>query len=471
MVHRILKFGIGPRLFVAVLLCLAVLGAATIFTVRWSLLPSQSAAPRGIETDNRGLIDALQASYKHHGSWAFLPSDAEDRRHWVRILWIRTLNAGGGKSVMTSGTYGDRIALVDTGGHLLSGVLPGPILRALGSIDTRSTPLMVDGQRVGYLVVAGADNADDTLAVAFLLQQSGRLGAIAAAGLLLALALAVLVAAHFRRPIARLVDGAQMLEDGRYDTRMDDSRRDELGTLASAFNHLAARLQRTELGRRQWVADTSHELRTPLAVLRAQIESLEDGIRSPTPENLRLMLTHVESMTRRVDDLYSLAQSDMAELRYEKRRIDLWPLVEAVADGFRDRAAAAGLTITTDTAPPRSTVLCDADRMRQVLANLIENAVRYTHAGGRVHVRGDVDGGSLRVTIDDSAPGVPALLLERLGERFFRTDEARASAHGGAGLGLALARRILEAHEGGIAFAASDLGGLQARIDLPLEPE
>ena len=466
-----MKFGIGPRLFVATLLCLSVLGAATMLTVRWSLLPDRSTSSPATETGGRGLIGALQAAFKDHGSWAFLPSDKLERHRWIRSLWIETLNAGDSKSGVSTGTYGDRIGLVDMDGHLLSGVLPGPVLRAFSSIDTRSMPLTVDGRRVGYLVVSGADNAEDTLAVAFLLQQSGRIAVIAAAAVLLALALAVLLAAHFRRPIAKLVDGAGMLQDGRYDTRMNDSRSDELGSLAGTFNHLAARLEASELARRQWVADTSHELRTPLAVLRAQIESLQDGIRSPTPENLGLMLTHVESLTRRVDDLYLLAQSDMAELRYDARPVALWSVIQAVADSFRDRAAVAGLTITRTAASQRSTVMCDAERMRQVLVNLLENAVRYTHAGGRIQLGGAIEDGSLIVTIDDSAPGVPEASLNRLGERFFRTDQARGGAHGGAGLGLALARRIVEAHGGCIAFGASDLGGLQAKIALPLVPE
>lgn len=444
------------------------LAVTTLLTVRWSLLPGQSAPSRAVETGGHDLVGALQAAYKHHGSWTFLPSDRHDRHRWIRALWIQTLNPGDGKSVETLGTYGDRIGLVDTGGHLLSGVSPGPVLRAFGSIDTRSMPVTVDGRRVGYLVVAGADNVEDTLAVTFLLQQSGRIAPIVAAGVLLALALAVLLAAHFRRPIAALVEGARMLEDGRYDTRMNDSRGDELGALAGTFNHLAVCLETSELARRQWVADTSHELRTPLAVLRAQIESLQDGIRSPTPANLELMLAHVESLTRRVDDLYLLAQSDVAELHYDAQPVALWPLIEAVADSFCDRAEAAGLEITRDAALPQSTAICDAQRMRQVLVNLVENAVRYTDAGGRIHLGGANERGSLIVTIDDSAPGVPAKSRDRLGERFFRTDQARAGGNGGAGLGLALVRRIVDAHGGRITFAASDLGGLQVRIELPL---
>jgi two-component system sensor histidine kinase BaeS len=467
---QILKFGIGPRLFLAALLVLTVLGTASIITIRWSLFAGPPASPRTIERDSGRLISALESSYRNHGGWA-LPVDPVARRGWVRGLWIETVETGSPNAFTeTSGSFGDRIALLDADGRILSGVTPGPFIRAIGSIDTRSAPVIVDGRTVGFLVVAGADDSNDKLAVALLLQKSGRLGAIAGGGFLLAIILAVLLAAHFRRPIVELVEGARMLEQGRFDVRMDDNRGDELGELARTFNHMAARLEQAELARRQWVADTSHELRTPLAVLHAQIESLEDGIRPPTPENLSMMLGHVEALTRRVDDLYALAQADVAELRYEQQRIDLWPVIRSVADSFQDRAAASMLTMAAYSGPPRSTVICDADRMRQVVVNLLENAVRYTDTGGHIRICGQTEDNFLIVTIDDSAPGVPESSLDRLGVRFFRTEEARASGYGGAGLGLALARQIVEAHAGRLGFARSPLGGLQARISLPLAP-
>jgi len=466
--RKILKFGIAPRLFAAVLLGLAVLGAVEIVTIRWSLLAGRSEMSKAVEPAGRELTANLEAAYRQQGSWDFLPADPSQRRRWLRAFWLGTLTKDPrGAALATGAAYGDRIGLLDAKGEVLSGVAPGPWLKAIGSIDTKQAPLTMGGRTVGYLMVAGADNSEDTLAVAFLLQQGGRLGAIAAIGLLLAIALALLLARHFRRPIAKLVDGARRLEAGHFETRMDDGREDELGELARTFNHLAARLERTELARRQWVADTSHELRTPLAVLHAQIESLQDGVRAPTPDNLGLMLTHVESLSLRVDDLYALARADMAQLHYETQRLDLRPLLQSVADGFRDRATAAGLALTSDAPASPLMVMGDADRLRQVLINLMENAVRYTDVGGEVRIEARMDEGSVLVTIDDSAPGVAEPSLGRLGERFFRTDSARAGAHGGAGLGLALARQIVEAQEGRLAFAASALGGLQARISLP----
>jgi len=138
---------------------------------------------------------------------------------------------------------------------------------------------------VGYLVTAKTQSPADELTVAFLLQQQHNLMIVAGIGVLLSALAAAGLAAHFRRPIRRLVAGARRLETGHFETRLDISRSDELGVLADTFDHLAARLADTERSRRQWVADTSHELRTPLSVLRGQLEALQDGVRTATPEN------------------------------------------------------------------------------------------------------------------------------------------------------------------------------------------
>jgi two-component system sensor histidine kinase BaeS len=311
-------------------------------------------------------------------------------------------------------------------------------------------------------------SSGDQLTIAFLVRQQDGLMLVLAIGALLSALAAALLAAHFRRPIGRLVAGARRLEAGDLETRLDLHRSDELGELADTFDHLAARLADVERARRQWVADTSHELRTPLAVLRGQLEALQDGIRSATPDNVAIMLRQVLSLSRRVDELYELARADLGQLRYDKTSTDAWPLVVESVAGFADRFRAAGLAVAVGEPPPRSRVSCDAERIRQVLANLFENCVRYTASDGRVEVRGEVIGNELQVVIDDSAPTVPPSAIGRLGERFFRADSARSQAVGGAGLGLALCRQIVDAHGGRLEFGASPLGGLRVRFALPL---
>jgi two-component system sensor histidine kinase BaeS len=280
----------------------------------------------------------------------------------------------------------------------------------------------------------------------------------------------MLLARHFRQPIRQLAGGAGMLAEGRFDVRLDSSRSDELGELARHFNTLAQRLDSAESARRQWVADTSHELRTPLAVLRAQLEAIQDGVRRASPQTVDAMLRQVLSLNKLIDELYALARADVGALEVKLEPIDPWQLACAQAQAFEARLQAAGLALELGPAPPRASVLLDADRMRQVLDNLLENSLRYTAAGGRVVLSADTDGATLHLHLDDSAPGVPDDALARLAQRFYRVDASRSRAHGGAGLGLALCRRLLEAQGAALGFAHSPLGGLRATITIPIEP-
>jgi two-component system sensor histidine kinase BaeS len=466
-------FSIGPRLFGAVLLSYGILAAVGLTLVRWHLGDGVPVAASPGET---GAIDALstglQARYRSHGAWSFLPTDAAQRRNWLRaelarLPALRQGGAAGGQPVPP--TLGHRLGLVDTRDRLLAGRVPSRVLIAAASIDTRSRTLTLDGAAIGRLVVSRSDNPDDELAVAFLLEQQPKLALLAGAGLALSVLLAAGLAAHFRRPIRQLVQGAQQLESGQFAKRLPMSRGDELGQLAEAFNHLAVRLAAAEQARTQWVADTSHELRTPLAVVRAQLEALQDGIRPATPEHLAVMLCQTLALTRLVDDLGALAQPEVGALSLDLQTVAVWPLVEEVAASFRDRAQAACLRIDVGPAPARSVVQGDALRLRQVLSNLLENSLRYTTAGGCIEIRAQARGDGLHLTLADTAPGVPAALLNSLGERFFRVEPSRSRASGGSGLGLALCQRMVVAHRGRIAFTASPLGGLQVTIVLPLE--
>ncbi|PWF48749.1 ATP-binding protein, partial [Massilia glaciei] len=355
-----------------------------------------------------------------------------------------------------------RVTLLDAGGRYLAG-------RAAGREPGARRPIAVAGATVGYLLVARAARPSDAMAAVFLAQLKDSLLLIVAASVALSALAAVLLAAHFRHPIQRLADGARALAEGRLDTRLDAGRSDELGQLAHSFNGLARQLAGAEDARRQWVADTSHELRTPLSVLRAQLEAIEDGVRSASPETVAAMLRQVMSLNKLIDELYTLARADVGALACQRQRLDLWRLACEQAEAFGQKLGAAGLALELGGAPARATVLADPERMRQVLANLLENSVRYSDAGGRVRLHAHEDEGRLVIVLDDGAPAVPEAALARLAERFYRVDSSRDRALGGAGLGLALCQRIVEAHGGALDFAHSPLGGLRVRFALALE--
>jgi two-component system, OmpR family, sensor histidine kinase BaeS len=467
-----LRVSIGKRLFFAVLLSIMAVAGIGVELVRWKLSGNFSQYDANIEMDRLGgLIGALSMQYRQHHDWSFLPASSEERTSWLRNELARVQTDQDAKPGATplSPSLDYRVGLLDDSGRDLAGAIANRIMVVVASIDRVQRPVVVDGKVVGYLVVAKSQNPDDELAVAFLIEQQKSLLIIAAIGVLLSVLAAGLLAAHFRKPVKQLVDGSRRLGQGQFDTRLSIRRSDELGELADTFNQVAARLEDTERWRQQWVADTSHELRTPLSVLRAQMEALQDGIRIATPDTIALMLRQVLSLTKLVDELHELARADLGQRHYDKTSTDAWQLVQDVFAGYSEKFRVAGLAASIGTAPVRSTVHGDEERLRQVITNLLENGVRYTDTGGRIVVHGAVVGPELHIAIDDSAPAVPEHLLDHLGERFFRVESSRNRQLGGAGLGLALSRHILDAHDGQLVFAASSLGGLRATIVLPLE--
>ena len=353
----------------------------------------------------------------------------------------------------------DRVSLLDAAGSYLAGRRPGnePSVRRA---------ILAGGQTIGYLVVAKAARPSDAMASTFLEQMKDSLAIILAASLALSALAAVLLVAHFRKPILRLADGARALADGKYDTRLQIARSDELGELAHSFNLLAHKLDQAEASRRQWVADTSHELRTPLSVLRAQLEAVQDGIRPASPEGTAAMLRQVLSLNKLIDQLYALARADVGEIDYQREPVDVWRLACEQVEGFAEKFASCGIGLSLEGSGA-GWVQADPERIRQVLTNLFENCIRYCGQGAHMVMAARQDEGFVELLLDDSGPGVPDGALARLGERFYRVDGSRSREHGGAGLGLALSRRIVAAHGGEIVFARSRLGGLQVRVRLP----
>jgi two-component system sensor histidine kinase BaeS len=497
-----LKFSIGHRLFASVLLAILAVAAAAVFLLRQNVLASFGDYAVGIELDRlEELSTALARQYRAHHGWDFIPR--ETRQDWIaqelaRLQRVRETGAPAapaaavppvppvppappapplpplpGPEVPDAASappppdpaplpLARRITLLDARGAWLAGRRPGQT----AALARRT--LDVDGRTVGYLAVARSARPSDAMAYAFLQQLTSSLWQIVALAVLLSALAAVLLARHFRSPIRQLAAGSRALSEGQFDLRLDARRSDELGDLARHFNALAGRLASAEAARRQWVADTSHELRTPLAVLRAQLEALQDGVRSATPDTLDAMLRQVLALNKLIDELYALARADVGALDCKPVALDAWALARDQARGFEARFAQADLALELGPAPSTPTVSADPDRMRQVLDNLFENSLRYTAPGGRVHLHAHADGRHLRLHLDDSAPGVPDGALAHLTERFYRVDASRSRAHGGAGLGLALCRRLLEAQGGTLAFAHSPLGGLRAVITLPL---
>lgn len=335
-------------------------------------------------------------------------------------------------------------------------------------------PIMVDGRQVGtvQLLLLRQSSGQSATAANFLRTQTRDILLLSGGLLLAALALAAGLARHMLRPVVALHGVTARLARGELAARAPVLSRDELGELALHVNAMAQELERNETQRRQMLADVSHELRTPLTVIRGEIEALIDGVRKADQQALESLHGEVLRLAKLVDDLHQLALADTGDLHFEMHALELQAMLQPLAERYHARAAAAGLALRWELPPQAVTVQGDARRLEQVVVNLLENSIRYTDRGGVIvlalRVRHDGRHDQAEITVDDSAPGVPAGAHARLFERLYRVDQARTRERGGSGLGLAICKALVEAHGGAIVALPSEQGGIRVRITLPL---
>jgi two-component system sensor histidine kinase BaeS len=328
-------------------------------------------------------------------------------------------------------------------------------------------PIVVGSSTVGYLGYVPRPEIIESIEKVYLERQRITFGLIALGMLVAALLLAGGLAYWLSRRIRTLARGTQSLIAGDYHVRLKAPGHDELAQLSRDFNTLAATLQATRTARQQWVADIAHELRTPLAVLRAEIESVQDGVRPLDQTTIDSLANETARLSRLVEDLHTLSMSDVGALTYHKEPTELAEIVADVVDSQRRLLEKKSLAVEMNI-DARIRVLADETRLSQVFANLLQSNLRYTDAPGRIAVSGTADGDRVSVTWEDSGPGVPPEDMPRLTERLFRADASRNRASGGAGLGLAIAKAIVEGHGGTLTVRASNRGGLAVDVELPL---
>lgn len=353
------------------------------------------------------------------------------------------------------------VLLLDASHQVLFGPREGPGPQALeAAVD-------VDGRVVGYVATPRFSRLQQDIDRQFRRDQLRTLWLVGGVALLLAIIVAVLLARYFTRPLRQLSRAAHRLTQQQYDIEVDVERRDELGTLARDISELSRTLVQNTTARQRWFADISHELRTPLAVLSGEIDAVLDGVRPLNRERIVSLQQEVAHLQRLVEDLYVLARADLGALQYRKTPFDLAALmrerIAAAMPGFTQ----AGLQLESQL-PAALELLGDEDRLQQLVDNLLTNSRRYTRAGGSVRVALATRGKYAELTVEDSAPGVPDTALPKLFDHLFRVDDARNRSTGGAGLGLAIGKRIVEAHGGQITATHSALGGLCVSVRLPL---
>lgn len=289
-----------------------------------------------------------------------------------------------------------------------------------------------------------------------------------AVAVLTAVAVSLFTSRRVVTPIREIAQSSERIARGAYDERVPVAGGDELAELAAAFNEMADSLQGAEQRRRELISDVAHELRTPLATIDAYLDALDDGV-LPDDHEARVTL---RAQTRR---LGRLAEDLQRVSRVEERQIELHIKPEHPQDLVADAVRAADpayarqhIVLTGDCVDDLPTVDVDRDRIGEVLANLVENALGHTPSGGHVTVRASQDGPDVRLQVIDDGDGIAEQDLERIFERFYRVDAARDRAHGGSGLGLAIARALVEAHHGTISAQSGGPGnGATFTVTLP----
>ncbi|MFZ2168124.1 MAG: ATP-binding protein [Methylococcaceae bacterium] len=478
--HKSIRF----KLFLTFLLTTLLVVAGMYVFMRWSL---DRGFTEFIETRQRerveSLIEGLTEYYDSSGSWEPLVGN---KRQWIQLLlksdnhphrhpapWMQKALSEPKESWPPAWTEANdnrrftplelRVMLLRVDKSIIFGrheALPQLTLY----------PIRHQDQVVGFLGLLPGKPVNQLGELLFMERQTKAFFWIALLMIALSAGLALLLAYTLGRPLKRITAAAKALAVGRYNIRLPVESGDELGQLARDFNEMAAALEQSEQTRQRWVADISHELRTPLAVLRGELEALQDGIRPLTREAVDSLFSDVMRLNRLTEDLYQLALSDQGALTYRKT------LTDPVATLKEDLAALMpefnsnqmSVQLIDKTAGPVS-LYADPDRLSQLFRNLLKNSANYTDSGGRLEITISKRSDTLLIDMADSAPGVPEQELTKLFDRFYRVESSRSRHHGGAGLGLAICSNIVAAHHGVIKAQASALGGLAIHIELPMQ--
>ncbi len=360
-------------------------------------------------------------------------------------------------------SFGPRLALFDENKQLVVGP---PGLPARGYV---LRPINVGEQTVGWLGLMPLKHGSHPLELAFVQEQTR---AIFLAGLcVFALAglISFFLSKHILSPVKKLTEAAKELGSLHFDTQINVRTSDELGQLANAFNSMAKALEKNETLRRQWTADVAHELRTPLAILRGEIEAMQDGVREINAERLGSLHDETNRIGKLVDDLHVLFVADSEHLVQEKHPVKPLDILQEVIGTFETRLTQAGIQLEAHSIEDQDAVIMgDEDRLRQLFANLIENTVRYTSSPGVLRINHYCSRQELTLVFEDSPPGVPSEALDRVFDRLYRVDKSRSRASGGSGLGLSICKEIVIGHGGAIRASHSSLGGLLISIEFQL---
>jgi len=326
----------------------------------------------------------------------------------------------------------------------------------------------LDGVIVGYLALPPTRNLSDAFDLAFVEETQQNLLSTLMVLFILIIIIALPLSRHFIMPIKRLERSMRLLNKGDFNVKLSVKGKDELASLSLNFNDLAESLEQNSTSRKCWLADISHELRTPIAIIKGEIEAIEDGIRAFDQQSLTSLSEEVIHLQKLVNDLTELSNAEIGAIIYDKTHLDLTALFKQNILRHQTKANAAGLLLLTKIKAKKLMVWVDETRINQLFDNLINNSIKYTDAPGEIVITLFKENNQAMITINDTLPNVPSSSLNKLFEHLYRVESSRNRKTGGSGLGLALCKNIVQAHHGQITASESLLGGLRISFTLPL---
>jgi signal transduction histidine kinase len=357
--------------------------------------------------------------------------------------------------------------LVDPSGAVVASVGPDRTGKNVTPDLARGKTIEVDGRKVGTVLDASRAPALNDREAQYLASINRALALAALGAMVIAVLLGAVLARTLTQPVRDLTHAIQAMSRGELRQEVPVRSADELGTLTETFNQMSADLAHANELRRQMTADIAHDLRTPLTVITGYIEALRDGVLKPTPARFEAMHNEAQQLKRLVEDLRTLSLVDAGELQMQRQRVAPNALLDRLAAAYAPQTAARQVTLAVNAASDLPEVDVDPERMAQVLGNLVTNALRHTPAGGRIDLSAQAQGARVALVVADTGEGIPADVLPHVFDRFYRGDPARSQQDSESGLGLAIAKSIVEAHGGTIAATSTPGQGTTFTITLP----
>ena len=452
---------ISSKLILA-FLSIGIISVATIFlTARWN---TRAEFIRFLTEQNQNdLVEAFANYHLQNGSW-----DA------VEIIAYQQNNPPGPGRGMGHdyGRMSRPFILADQNGQVIfsnfRNLRPGARISA-ADLET-GTPIKEEGRVIGILISPQMPYEGQPRELEFIETINRTLFYGALIGAVIALLLGIFLSRALTRPIRELTRATHAISEGDLSQQVPVRSSDELGELAQAFNKMSTELSRSVNTRKQMTADIAHELRTPLSLILGHAEAVHDGVLPPTRENFEIIREEATRLEHLINDLRTLSLADAGELSIAPQTIEPQRLLQEIASLYQYQTQRKNISLELDIATPTPKIEADPGRMTQVLTNILDNAMRHTPEGGRIVLSARQTEDYVELAVQDSGPGLSAENLERIFERFYRTDASRqrdGAVLGGSGLGLAIAKSIVQAHNGQLSAESEPGKGLRVIIKLP----